>query len=173
MQQLAKVLKSLRNEEGLTQDALAADLGVTRFMISYYENGREPSLDILALYAKRFNTSVDYLLGLTTEKHRPESDSEVMLGRLAQLVSSSGGKPLLADDFTNLLKALHQYYRSGSLAGHAPLDAVRQFVNAMTALLDSLRKDDAAATLMAINDASSVALTINQILVEYMAYRNR
>lgn len=56
-------LKGLREEKKLTQNELAEVLEVTRQAISNYENGREPSYDILIRIAKYFDVTIDYLLG--------------------------------------------------------------------------------------------------------------
>lgn len=60
-----KRLKNLRLKENMTQAQLAAKLGLTKSVISAYENEiRLPSYDILIHIAKIFKVSTDYLLGL-------------------------------------------------------------------------------------------------------------
>ena len=62
---LTVILKELRVGAGLTQKELAAKLGIGQSTIVGYEKGiREPTVSNLALYAKYFNVSIDYLLGL-------------------------------------------------------------------------------------------------------------
>lgn len=61
-------LKKLREESGITQNALAEKLGITPQSLSYYFNGREPNYDLLIKIADYFHVSVDYLLG------RPEPE---------------------------------------------------------------------------------------------------
>lgn len=57
-------IRELRTQHGLTQRELADFLGLTHKMISFYEHEqRTPPADILKKLAKRFNVSVDYLLG--------------------------------------------------------------------------------------------------------------
>lgn len=59
------VLKELRLKSGMTQKELAAKLGVTKSVVSYYELAeRTPSPEILVKLAKIFNVSADYLLGI-------------------------------------------------------------------------------------------------------------
>lgn len=59
-------LRKLRNEKKITQQQLADRLGITKAMISAYENGiRLPSYDILVKIAAIFNVSTDYLLGIS------------------------------------------------------------------------------------------------------------
>lgn len=60
---LAKNLKYLRSEVGMTQSELAAKLGVQRSMISAYEDGRsEPKLLALEVITDTFGVSLDELL---------------------------------------------------------------------------------------------------------------
>lgn len=63
-----KTLKELRMQHGLTQQQLAFQLGITKSVVSYYEQQeRSPSPDILVKLASIFHVSTDYLLGL--DKH--------------------------------------------------------------------------------------------------------
>lgn len=64
-------LKDLRNNIGIPQHALAAQLSVKQSAVSGWENDtREPSLDALRNIAHFFGVSLDYLLGLTDDKGR-------------------------------------------------------------------------------------------------------
>lgn len=57
-------LKALRKKNNLTQDKLSQKLGITRSLISKYENGTNLILTCFVLaYAKYFNVSADYLVG--------------------------------------------------------------------------------------------------------------
>jgi transcriptional regulator with XRE-family HTH domain len=58
-------LKTLRTEAGLTQKQLAEKINSTDKNVWAYENGvATPPIEILIAYAKLFNVSVDYLIGL-------------------------------------------------------------------------------------------------------------
>lgn len=58
-------LKTLRKQAGLTQQQLAAQLGITKSVVSFYElQARSPSPEVLAKLAQIFHVSADYLLGL-------------------------------------------------------------------------------------------------------------
>lgn len=58
-------LKTLRKQAGLTQKQLAAQLGITKSVVSFYElQSRSPSPEVLAKLAQIFHVSADYLLGL-------------------------------------------------------------------------------------------------------------
>lgn len=62
-------IKQLREKRGLTQEILAAELGITQQMLSKYE--RDVTLikvDILKKIATYFNVTTDYLLGVSDVK---------------------------------------------------------------------------------------------------------
>lgn len=68
--------KELRIEKGLKQQELAEDFNkiynytFAKSSISQYENNkRRPDTATLANFASYFNVSVDYLLGVSDEKH--------------------------------------------------------------------------------------------------------
>ena len=59
-------LRDLREDHDITQKALAAHLHIRQNTYSQYENGqRQIPVGTLIELAKYFDTSVDYLLGLT------------------------------------------------------------------------------------------------------------
>ncbi len=63
MDVLAKRLKTLRSEHGMTQDALAKRLHIARTTLAHYETGaREPRLKTLVDISDVFDVSIDYLL---------------------------------------------------------------------------------------------------------------
>jgi len=58
------ILKSLREKNGLTQEALAERLMVTRQAVSRWENGEtQPNTETLKLLSKEFGVSINTLLG--------------------------------------------------------------------------------------------------------------
>ena len=58
-------LKELRQEKEMGQVELAKELGVSKGVISLWENGfREPGMHSLIIIAKYFSVSIDYLVGL-------------------------------------------------------------------------------------------------------------
>ena len=62
-------IKDLREDRDLTQRELAQYLHIKQNTYSQYENGqRQLPIEILIDLAKFYNTSTDYLLGLTDEK---------------------------------------------------------------------------------------------------------
>lgn len=69
-----EIIRKLREDRELKQDALAKYLGVVQQTYSNYEKGHSSlSLDYLAKLAEFYQVSADYLLGLTTFEKRAES----------------------------------------------------------------------------------------------------
>ena len=59
------ILKELRMEKNLGQVELANALGVSKGVISLWENGlREPNMYSLIIKSKYFNVSIDELVGI-------------------------------------------------------------------------------------------------------------
>lgn len=56
-------LQNLRKERGITQETLAAHLGVSPQAVSKWENGSFPDGDLLPRIADFFEVSIDYLYG--------------------------------------------------------------------------------------------------------------
>ena len=69
MPNLGKVLKGLRKNANMTQQELAKELGISKSVISGYEqDARLPSTSLLLKIAKVFSVSVDYLCGIEQER---------------------------------------------------------------------------------------------------------
>lgn len=70
MEILAKRLRGLREEKGLTQKDLAQTLGLNSksTITNYEQNTRDPDYETLIKIAKFFEVSIDYLLGLTDKR---------------------------------------------------------------------------------------------------------
>ena len=65
MKVFAERLKSLRTENKLSQMELAKLVGVSQSGIKQWENAeRIPNAEVVVKFAKFFNVSTDYLLGL-------------------------------------------------------------------------------------------------------------
>ena len=66
-------LKTLRQELGISQQRLADAIGVSQPSINKYENHNiEPEIEILKRMADYFDTSIDYIVGRTQERHKIE-----------------------------------------------------------------------------------------------------
>lgn len=64
-----KRIRNLREDHDLKQTDLASMLNCTQVCYSNYENGkRDIPTSVLIQLADYYNTSVDYLLGRTSEK---------------------------------------------------------------------------------------------------------
>lgn len=166
MQQISERLKQLREERGLKQEILASELGCTRFNISYYENGREPPIDLLIEYAKYFDVSIEFLIGLTIERQPKSSALEPMFKTLE---SQCGEHATTASDVSKLLDAMIKYYRSGAKAGHTPADALSDVLDSMTDLFLFAAGDDVAALLSAVNAVTRHTLNITGVLNAYLS----
>jgi len=69
--ELSKRLKLLREERKLPQAKLAEEVGLSAGFIAMIETGKKSvSCDVLIIFAKYFNVSTDYLLGLTDGRTR-------------------------------------------------------------------------------------------------------
>lgn len=63
---IGKRISALRNERGLTQQAVAEGIGISRATYAHYEiDRREPDNTTLRKLARFFDVSADYLLELT------------------------------------------------------------------------------------------------------------
>lgn len=73
-------LKKLRENAGISQQALANEIGSTQQQINCYENDNyEPDIAMLKKLANYFDTSVDYLIGNTDIQHKIERVKEYEL----------------------------------------------------------------------------------------------
>jgi len=67
--EFGSIFKELRLEQALTQVELAKALGVSKGVISLWENSlREPTLSSLVAIARYFDVSIDYLAGLELDR---------------------------------------------------------------------------------------------------------
>jgi repressor LexA len=67
----AKRLRELREEKGLSIRQLASILKMSHVAISYYENQkRVPDINVAKKFADFFNTTCDYLIGLSDERYK-------------------------------------------------------------------------------------------------------
>ncbi|MEZ7136859.1 helix-turn-helix domain-containing protein [Komagataeibacter sp. SM21] len=61
-------IRTLREQQGLSQEAFAKVIGRSRSLVAAWEAGRkEPGRDALRVIGKAFNLPVDYLLGENNE----------------------------------------------------------------------------------------------------------
>ena len=70
---MLKNLRPLRDEMGVSQQALANAVGISQQSVNKYENHHvEPDIDTLVRIADFFETSVDYLIGHTDIRRKIE-----------------------------------------------------------------------------------------------------
>ena len=63
------VLKQLRKNHNLTQKELGSQIGLSKAVVSKYENGMGyPTFDVLIIIANYFKVTTDYLLGVEKRK---------------------------------------------------------------------------------------------------------
>lgn len=72
-------LRDLREDRDMTQEQIAAYLGMKQAQYSRYERGlRDIPTDVLIRLALFYNTSTDYILGLTDDS-RPVSEMNLAI----------------------------------------------------------------------------------------------
>lgn len=88
MRDIGKNIKALREKKGMTQEALAEALFVTRQTVSNYENGRSrPDLDMLVKIADVLDADVNQVLyGLPADQDRRRTVIRLGVGCLILLV---------------------------------------------------------------------------------------
>lgn len=65
----SRSLALLRREKGVSQRAVAKELGISQALLSHYENGvREPGLTFVVKACNYYNVSADFLLGRTLSR---------------------------------------------------------------------------------------------------------
>lgn len=95
--QAGRIIRLIRDADGIPQEQLASDLKVTRAYLSQVENGREPSLAFLREAAKRLNVPLPLLVAGEDEGD-PELVAEIrklvesLLAARITLWSGSGGR---------------------------------------------------------------------------------
>lgn len=104
-----KRIKQLRKERGMTQAELGNKLGVIKQTISSWETGvSNPNNETLAIMAKFFGVSVDYLLGTETSINQLSSDTrffdnllkDIFISRLKKTLKE---KELSENDFSKIV----------------------------------------------------------------------
>ncbi len=112
-------LKQLREAVGITQADLAAELGVSRGSIGYYENKeRTPDIEFLSAVAQKFDVTYNYLLGESVSaipEYANISDklmlSDYAISKIFELDDYNQilSRIIENDSFENLFKAIENY----------------------------------------------------------------
>ena len=95
MTKVAKSIKRLRMEKGMTQEALASELFVTRQTVSGWENGRtQPDIETLDLLAKIFSVEIEELI--YGKKRKTEKENKIAPYKILSVVFAVLGSLLLS-----------------------------------------------------------------------------
>ncbi|HQY45812.1 MAG TPA: helix-turn-helix transcriptional regulator [Usitatibacteraceae bacterium] len=79
-------LAQLRKAAGISQIALAAEIGVSQRMMAYYESPTaHPPANLLAAIARSLGVSIDALLGVESSRRRAKATDTRMQRRLQQI----------------------------------------------------------------------------------------
>lgn len=157
MAQMKDVLRSLRDERDAKQSTIAKELAISRGTYSSYENGITPPTETCIRLAQYFSVSLEYLLGLSSER-RPASGK--LNAAFAQLALLTARKSLTASDILSVLEAASNYYQQGAPCGDIPLQALSGFLSGLQAALEAAARRDMPATLEAVNSATIAALEV-------------
>lgn len=109
MGEFAKVFRTLRLRDNLTQEQLAKLLEISKSAISMYENGnREPDLETLERIADCFEVDIDCLLGRSTKTSRPVHNIDTYIPTYDDIQSliARNGKKLSLKQKQDLIKTL-------------------------------------------------------------------
>lgn len=128
----AERIKSLRKERGLSQDQLAAMLGVSRSAVGMYETGkREPDFEICEAIADIFNVDMDYLIGRSSIERKISFSRSIPAGfepipqmqKVPLIGNIACGQPITAEE---------------NLEGYVEAPATKQIDFALTCHGDSM-----------------------------------
>jgi transcriptional regulator with XRE-family HTH domain len=102
LQQIGKMIKALRESEGLTQSELAKRAGLTQAAISQFEEGkRVPSTRAIQKIADGLGVSLDTLVSESSASQQDDPEKEAAIRQLLGLV-----KDMPADKILNLNRFL-------------------------------------------------------------------
>ena len=153
---IAQSIKKCREEQGLTQKALANKMGVTPVLISQYENGkRNPKIKTLQKIADALEMSVSDLVGennihavlLSEESSRLEQEflslgAVIAEAKTQEILNSNHVK--LKNPFVNLLKNFEQLNNAGQQKAAEQVE--------LLAKIPEYRKKDDTLALNAAHD---------------------
>ena len=145
MQVFSERLKKLRSDKGINQSEMKEVTGVSVQSYSSYENGREPSYEVLAKIAKYFDCTTDYLLGLSDDKNSTVENERVLSERafdyLLSTLPHADRNTFLAPfsiliDSYNSLRETDNTYLSGLLRAY--LSAFSYYVETTISVIKEL-----------------------------------
>lgn len=98
-------LRELRETKGLTQEELGKIIKQTKSNISKYENNKlQPSIEVINIFAKFFNTSPNHLLGQPDAPVSTPDDERIKALLRATSDLTENEKDILIEDVTSYLE---------------------------------------------------------------------
>ncbi len=111
-------LAQLRKQAGLTQTALAQEIGISQRMMAYYEGPTSfPPATLLPKIARVLNVSIETLLGTETAKRKAKPLDTRMQRRLTQIAS------LPTEERRQIMQLVDAFIERGQLKRRATQDA--------------------------------------------------
>ena len=110
-------LAALRKAAGITQTALAAEIGISQRMMAYYEGPTaHPPANLLPAMATALGVTVDTLLGVEVSKRRAKATDTRLARRLHQI------EKLNAADKRQVLQLIDAFIERGQLKRKHAID---------------------------------------------------
>ena len=160
MSYAANRIKQLREEKDLNQSVVADELKMPRSALSMYENGRIPSMDHALALANYYHVSLDYIVGISSER---SANASALVSSLMTLNNLAGASAPTASDVGALVDAAIVYMCQGKPCGEQPLVAWRDFMRHLTACLTAATQGDSAKLADAANAATIAALDVTKM----------
>ena len=97
----AQILSELRRTAGLSQRKAAADLNISRALLSHYENGaREPGLNFVCRVCDYYNVTADYLLGRSPNPDGVDRGADIARVFIAEMRSLANKTEAALEELT-------------------------------------------------------------------------
>jgi transcriptional regulator with XRE-family HTH domain len=160
MSYAANRIKQLREEKDLNQSVVADELKMPRSALSMYENGRIPSMDHALALANYYHVSLDYIVGISSER---SANASALVSSLMTLNNLAGASAPTASDVGALVDAAIVYMCQGKPCGEQPLVAWRDFMRQLAACLTAATQGDSAKLADAANAATIAALDVTKM----------
>jgi transcriptional regulator with XRE-family HTH domain len=103
-------LTALRKNAGLSQTALAGEIGISQRMMAYYESPTaQPPANLLPAIARVLGVSIDALLGVETTRNKTRATDTRLQRRLQQI------EQLPPEERRQILQVLDAFIERGQL----------------------------------------------------------
>ena len=150
-------LRKLREDRDLKQSTVAAETGISRTTLSNYESGMLPSMENAITLAQYYNTSIDYLVGLSTERSIGSADLKATFNSLDSMAAEAA--PTLSD-VADLAGAALLYCCSERPAGDRPIAAWRDIMRGLAECFRYAAGNDGTHLIDSANAVALAALEI-------------